>query len=87
MQRDEQGRAVRENEYLKKFIAEYEPLAGIQNAMRQRMDAICVQGAAESRKKRIYDAVLKRIEDEKNRRAHAGLMEYKRRIDHVRLDV
>lgn len=50
------------------------------------MDEICVQEAAESRKKRLYDVVY-RIEAEKNIRAHAGLVEFKRRIDHMRLDV
>lgn len=77
---------MREKEYLKKFVAEYESLATIQSAMRRRMDEICVQGAAESRKKRIYDAVY-RIEAEKNRRAHIGLVEFKSKIDHVRLSV
>ena len=50
------------------------------------MDEICVQGAAENRKKRIYYSVY-RIEANKNRRAHSGLVEFKRCIDHVRLDV
>ena len=50
------------------------------------MDAICVQGAAESRKKRINDAVYI-IEAEKSRRGRAGLVDYKRRIDNVRLNV
>ena len=50
------------------------------------MDEICVQGAAESRKKIIYYSVY-RIEDNKNRRAHSGLVEFKRRIANVRLDV
>ena len=50
------------------------------------MDEICVQGAAESRKKTIYYSVY-RIEDNKSRRAHSGLVEFKRRIDNVRLEV
>ena len=40
----------------------------------------------ESRKKKIYDAIY-RIEAERSRKAHTGLVEYKRRFDHVRLDV
>ena len=40
-QHDESAGAVRENEYLKKFIEEYESLARIQGAMRRRMDEIC----------------------------------------------
>lgn len=54
--------------------------------MRHQMDEICARGAAESRRKRIYDAVY-RIEAEKDRRAYAGLVDYKRRIEHVRLGV
>ena len=50
------------------------------------MNEIGVQGAAESRKKKIYDAVYG-IEAEENRRAYAGLVEYKRRVEHVRLGV
>ena len=85
-QRDEHAQAVREHEFLKKFIAEYDSLHRIQNAMKRREDDICVQGAAESRKKKIYGA-LYRIEVEKSRRAHAGLVEFKSCIDHVRLGV
>ena len=50
------------------------------------MDEICAQGAAQIRKKKIYD-VIYQIEAEKVRRAKASLLEYKRRIEHVRLDV
>ena len=54
--------------------------------MRRRIGEICPQGATESRKRRIYDVVY-RIKAEKNKRAHAGLVEPKSRIDHVRLNV
>lgn len=47
------------------------------------MDEICMQ---ESRKKKIYDVVY-RIEAEKSIRAHAGLVEFKSRIDYVQLGV
>ena len=50
------------------------------------MDEICAQGAAQIRKKKIYD-VTYQIEAEKVRRAKASLLEYKRRIEHARLDV
>ena len=50
------------------------------------MDEICMQGAKESRKKKIYDVVY-RIEAEKSRRAHARVVESKNRIDHVWLGV
>ena len=50
------------------------------------MDEICVQGAAESRRKKIYD-VLYRIEAKKGRRTHTSLVEYNCRIDQVRLNV
>ena len=83
---DEHARAVRENEFLRKSIAEYESLHCIQNAMRRRIDEICVQEAAESRKKRIYDVVY-RIKADKNNRAHTGLVERKSHIDHLRIDV
>lgn len=58
----------------------------MQNAMRRRIDNICVQGVAKSREKRIYDIVYK-IEAEKSRRAHADLVQCKCGIDHVQLDV
>lgn len=54
---DESIRAIRENEYLRKFIEEYESLVRIQSAVRRRMDEICVQGAVQSRKKKIYNAI------------------------------
>ena len=44
---------MKENEFLKKFITECESLHRIQNAMRRRMDEICVQGAAKIKNKRI----------------------------------
>ena len=50
------------------------------------MDKICIKRAAESRRKRIYDAVYN-IKVEESRRALAGLIEYKHHIDHVRLEV
>ena len=83
---DEQAHAMREDEFLRIFITEYESLHHITNAMRRRMDDICIRGVAESRKKRIYDAIY-RIEVEKSRRVHIGLLKYKRCIDHVQLDV
>ena len=50
------------------------------------MDEICEKGVAETRRKSIYNAIY-RIEVEKNRRAYAGLLEYKPYIEHVRPDV
>lgn len=85
-QHDENARPIKENEFLKDFIDEYKYLAHIQGAMRRRLEDICVQEAAESRKKRIYYAVS-RIEAENNRRAYAGLVDYKDRIEHVRFGV
>ena len=85
-QRDEQARAVREDEYLKTFISQYESLASIQGDMRRRMNDIFAQVAAESRKKKLCDAVH-RIEAEKVRRVNTGLQEYECRIQHMRLDV
>lgn len=61
---DEQAHAIGENYYLEKFLKEYESLARIQGAMGCHMDDICDGGAAESRRKRIYDVVY-RIEAEK----------------------
>ena len=84
--RDEQARAVREEEYLREFISEYESLHRIQTSVRRRMEDIHKQGIPVDQKKNIYDAVY-RIEAEKNRRAYAELIEYKRRIKHVRLSV
>ena len=83
-QYDEQARAVRENNYLKTLIKEYESLARIQGAMRCRMDQIWIEGSVESRRKQNYDAIY-RIKVEKNRRAYASLVDYKYRIEHVRL--
>ena len=65
-QRDENARAIRENDYLQTFIKEYESLARIQGATRPRMDEICAQETAQNRKKKTYDAVY-RIEAEKVR--------------------
>lgn len=45
-----------------------------------------MQGVAIDQRKKIYDAVYI-IEAEENRRAYVGLHEYKRRIEHVRLEV
>ena len=71
---------IREDEYLKTFVKEYETLRCIQESMRQRMDEICNRGAAEQIRKQIYDAVY-RIEANKIRRARAELLEYRRRIE------
>lgn len=54
--------------------------------MRRRIKDIHNQGIVVDQQKNLYDAVY-RIEAEKNRRTYAGLLEYKRRIYHVRLDV
>lgn len=85
-QHDENAWVVRENEYLKKFVEEYESLARIQGLMRRRMNEICEKGAEENMRKSIYDAIY-RIEAEKNKQAYASLMDYKRRIEHMRLNV
>ena len=52
---------MRENEYLKKFVEEYESLACIQSTMRRRMDEIYEKEAAESKRKKIYDIVYMRL--------------------------
>ena len=48
------------------------------------MNQIWIEASAERRRKQIYGSVY-RIEAEMNRRAYAGLMDYKSRIEHVRL--
>lgn len=85
-QSDEQARAVRENDYLEKFIKEYESLTYIQGIMRRQVDQIWIEGPAESRRKQTYDVVY-RIEVEKKRGAYVGLLKYKRYVEHVRLEV
>ena len=50
------------------------------------MQDIHMQGVAVDQRKKIYDEIYT-IEAEKNRRAYAEVHEYKRSIDHVRLDV
>ena len=54
--------------------------------MRRRINKICEKEAAETRRKSIDDAIYG-IEAEKNRRAYARQLDYKRRIEHVRLGV
>ena len=84
--RDEWERAIKEDEFLKEFIAEYESLHGVQDAMGRRMRDVFGQGIARDQRKKIYDAVH-RIETERIRSANEGLHKYKRQIDHIRLDL
>ena len=54
--------------------------------MRRRMNEICEKGAVDTRRKSIY-IVIYIMETKKNRWAYAGLLDYKWRIEHVRLSV
>lgn len=54
--------------------------------MRCQMDQIWIQGSPESKSTQIYDAMYW-IQAKKSRWAYASLVAYKRRIEHVRLDV
>ena len=83
---NEHAKDVREDEFLDKFIAEYESLHRHQNSMRQRMDKITARGIAETQQKHIYDAVF-RVKEERNRRAHIALLDFKNCIDRMRLGV
>lgn len=73
--RDERARVIREDEFLKEFITEYESLYGIQDAMRRRMRNIFAQRIVVNQRKKIYDVVY-RIEKERMRRANEGIHEY-----------
>lgn len=73
--RDEQPQVIREDQFLKEFITEYESLYGIQDVMRRRIHNTFAQGIAVNQRKKIYDAVY-RIEKERMRRANGVLYEY-----------
>lgn len=63
-QHDEQARSMREDEFLKEFIAKYGLLYRFQDAMGHWTHDTFVQGAVVSQRKKIYDTIY-RIEAEK----------------------
>ena len=84
--RDEHTRGVREDEFLDKFIVDYEHLHCLQNSMRQQIEEITARGISETLQKYIYDAMF-RVEEKRNRRAHIALLDFKNCIDRMRLGV
>ena len=60
---------------MKEFIAQYELLYSVQDAMRCRIRDIFVHGIVEDQRKKFFDAIYQ-IEVERIKRANKGLYEY-----------